>query len=330
MKRIACLLSLCGTLALAVGPSAEEESSRSGGRVTVLFDGLGSPLSAATMPYGGAAMGGGVGETFSMPVIGFKGEGCGMLATFGGVGTVGQLLPSHPLVYTADVQIVGVEMDRIQLAVDWKRFVRSSGATRPSAGDHLEITIKEGERVVVDVLDRPAFLNPKCAGRNFMLEMTPSIDEEPAFAERQIAYDLWLVHEAPQAKRATSVWKATGKQGEKLHLRFPDEVLRNAGEVGAEDQSPLKLKVDGDILGRLRPDGGLDVGVELTQSIGTDHGSRSQSEGVKRFRVQPGETVRLDIPLIGAPAGRDAQGEQRTVPLQGHKLGLILTATPVR
>lgn len=327
MKRIMWLLGLCGILGLAAGlPATETTGESEGARVTVLFNGLGSTLSAATMPYGGVAIGGGAGESVSM-LIGYSAEKCGMRASFSE--NVESLLRSHPLVYAANVKVVAAEMDRIQLTVDWKRFVRSSGATHPFAGDHLEITLKEGERVVVDVLDRPTFLNPQCAGRNFMLEMTASIDEAPAFAERQIAYDLWLVHDAPQAKRVTSAWKATGKQGEKLHLQFPDEVLRNAGEVGAEDQSPLKLKVEGNIRGRLRPDGSLDVAVELTQSIGTTHASRYQREGVKRIRVQPSETVRLDIPLE-APAGRDAQGEQATERLRGHKLGLVLTATPVR
>jgi hypothetical protein len=57
---------------------------------------------------------------------------------------------------------------------------------------------------------RPDWL---CA-RNFAIELTAGLAEDPALARRQIAYDLWLVHEAPGGQRQSRHLELTANQGE--------------------------------------------------------------------------------------------------------------------
>jgi hypothetical protein len=313
---------LTGLLCLVVGLSAEETAGGLDDEwVLVTIEGLGTPLSGPTLAIGSSASAlvpGGQSFRFLLGYLGDKDESCGIVApAFGG--NVDQYLQNNPLVYTADVKVLEAEMDRIKLAVDWKRHTKTPDASpRPLAGDRFEVTLKEGQRMVLDVIDRPNFLNPQC--RNFMLQMTPSILEQAPFVERQITYELWFVHEAPDGKRVTSSWKATGRQGEKLHLQFPDEVLGKA----AGDAADLRLRIEGDVRGRMRQGGGIDVGVDLSETILTTRKSQSRHQGVKRVHVQPGETIRIDIPESDQRAGQLGSPY-----LRGHKLGLVLTATPV-
>ena len=332
MRRTACLVGLSCTLCLIAGASDQGRAGRlEGEKVSVMFGIVGTPPSAATFRFGGVGSGGlTVGASARVPLFGVDGEKCGMLATFGE--SAEQLLRSHPLVYAVDVKVVDAVLDEIHLAVDWRRYTRPSGARRPAVGDHLDVTLKEGQRMVLDVIDRPAFLPSQCAGRNFMLEMTPSVEEDPAFADRQIAYDLWLVHEQPNGQRTTFAWKASGKQGQELTFQFPDRVLGAPGQASGDSGPHLRLGIKGEVRGRLRQDGRLDLGVDLTQQLALADGTSATygNEEVKRIRIQPGETIRIDIPLPQPPADHDGQTGGYQQCLQGHTLGLILTATPLQ
>ena len=335
MRRVACVWSLLNALCLVSSVSGQEKVGRlEGEKVEVDFHILATRPSAGMGQLGGLDVRGlAVGEKLDAWQIGAGAvgpKGCGGVASM--TMSPEQMLRSYPLVYAMGVKVVDAELNEIHLAVDWKRYTRPSGARRPAAGDHLDVTLKEGERTVLDVIDRPEFLSGPCATRNVTLEMTPSILEDPALADRQIAYDFWLTHEQPNAKRETSAWKATGKQGQELTFQFPDTLLSGAGQASGDAGPHLRLSINGKIRGRLRRDGSLDLAVDVDQSLSRADRSAATSghEGTKRIRIQPGETIRIDIPLPQPPADHDGQTSGYQQCLQGHTLGLILTATPLQ
>jgi hypothetical protein len=333
MRRVACVWTLFNALCVVSSVSGQEKAGRlEGEKVSVDFQLLGTQTSGGMRYFAGLGVQG-VDEKLGSWRIGAGAagpKGCGGVASM--AENPEQMLRSYPLVYAVDVKVIDAKLDEIHLVVDWKRYTRPSGARRPAAGDHLDVTLKEGERTVLDVIDRPEFLSGPCAARNSMLEMTPSILEDPALANRQIAYDLWLVDEQPNAKRATSAWKATGKQGQELTFQFPDRLLSPPGQAPGDAGPHLRASINGKIRGRLHQDGSLDLAVDVDQSLSRADRTAGTSghEGTKRIRIQPGETIRIDIPLPQPPADRSGQTSGYQQCLQGHTLGLILTATPLQ
>src|SRR5207245_5760643 len=77
--------------------------------------------------------------------------------------------------------------------------------------DEGEATLSEGGRMLLDFV--PVLEASSGCYRNVALELSASIPEDPAFKDRRIGYDLWLVSE-DHGKRLTRRLQLIGKQGE--------------------------------------------------------------------------------------------------------------------
>src|SRR6266496_6859642 len=77
------------------------------------------------------------------------------------------------------------------------------------------------------------------------------VAEDPALAERRIAYDLWLVDEGPGGPSTTRRSRMTAKHGEKRDFDF--EPLRWSIPEGNGDVGPAgaKAHVSGHVRGRM-------------------------------------------------------------------------------
>jgi hypothetical protein len=233
------------------------------------------------------------------------------------------------LVWTVAAEVRRIETDRIALDVTWQRLKRGESGTPLGGGPTLEsITLREDERVLLDFADgtRPDSL---CA-RNFAIELTAGLAEDPALTRRQIAYDVWLVHEAPGGQRKSRHLELTANQGEESAFQFPYQRLPAAAAPNGHGERELQVDVKGTLRGRVRPDGTIDLSLRTNRSlwyVSPDGSGESVGDGGdKILSVHPQETIRVELP----GATRNTQQPDRYArDLSGHSFALVLQARPL-
>jgi hypothetical protein len=322
---------LAGLLLLtADAPKAAEdvlshEKARVGLRV------LGTWPAAATNPIGETSADLSEGEPYTM-TIGTTTSGpatCGSNVMF----SFGSLRASDYLhVWEAHFELRQATLESIQLVVDWKRLVAGpDGGTRAAAGDHREITLREGERHLLDFVEASRCL------KSVALELSASIGEETALANRRIGYDMWLISEK-DGQRTTRRWQVSGKQGEKVDFDFGPVRTRLDGVHLTNGESDVfETTVNGHVRGRLKDDG-LEVALMANRGTGpSDRHWVAGGYGEKLVRVASGETIQLDLPapqeiprppVANTPEGQ-AHGNEILRSLARQRVSLILTATPM-
>jgi hypothetical protein len=219
-----------------------------------------------------------------------------------------------------------VEMDNIKVAFAWKR--RSAGGTgsSPDASDQGEATLSEGGRVLLDFV--PVLEASSGCYRNVALELAASIPEDPAFQDRRIGYDLWLVSE-DHGRRLTRRLQLIGKQGESV--AFDYGMFRSKLPVAPNPDKGsdlMETTVSGSIRSRIQPDGSIEVLLAAHREVRPGHHHWATSaNGSKRVRTLAGETLRLELP---PPKVIDRVDEPATFSfLAEQHVALILTPTVV-
>jgi hypothetical protein len=329
-RTLSCLLVLLATVVVAqddVRPPGKEKA-----HVTVSV--LRTAPGGATQPT--MAMGPldlAVGEripptVFAAGAAGVDSQGCEARMTMEPPEAV---LGRFSLVWTVTAEVRSIETDRIVLDVTWQRLKRGENGPPPLAGvpTRESITLREGERVLLDFADgaRPDWL---CA-RNFAIELTAGLAEDPALARRQIAYDVWLVHEAPGGQRQSRHLELTANQGEESAFQFPHQRLPAAvAAKGSGAEEGLQVDVKGTLRGRVRPDGAIDLSLRTNRSLWyvspDGSGEHVGDGGEKILSVHAQETIRVDLP----GATRNTQQPDRYArDLSGHSFALVLQARPL-
>jgi hypothetical protein len=219
-----------------------------------------------------------------------------------------------------------VAMDHIKVAFAWKR--RSGGGTgsSPDASDQGEATLSEGGHVLLDFV--PVLEASAGCYRNVALELAASIPEDPAFKDRRIAYDLWLVSE-DGGKRLTRRLQLIGKQGESI--AFDYGMFRSKLPVvpRPDKRSDLmETTVSGSIRSRIQPDGSIEVLLAAHREVRPSEGNwATAAHGQKRVHATPGETLRLELPPPAPLASINEPDTFRAIAEQ--RVALILTPTLV-
>jgi len=197
-----------------------------------------------------------------------------------------------------------------------------------AAGEESQVTLGEGDRVLLDFLPTPS----STCMRNAALELTARVKEDPALTARQIAYDLWLVHET-NGQKTTERAQFTARHGEKASFAFPAQRLAVASSRSAH-ASGLRVTVSGYLRGRIRPDGTIQLALGTSRGLSylqagapEEEGDQATESGEKAVNLEPGEAIRVDLP--GAPRGVDQVQHQMAAGLAGHSFALILTAKSV-
>jgi len=218
------------------------------------------------------------------------------------------------------------EMDNIKVAFAWKRRSAPGTGSSPEASDQGEATLSEGGRVLLDFV--PVLEASAGCYRNVALELAASIPEDPAFKDRRIGYDLWLVSE-DHGKRLTRRLQLIGKQGESVAFDYGMFRTRLAVLPRAERESDLmETTVSGSIRSRIQPDGSIELLLAAQREARPSEGHwATAAHGQKRVRATPGETLRLELPPPPPFAGVDDPDMFKA--LAAQHVALILTPTLV-
>jgi hypothetical protein len=216
------------------------------------------------------------------------------------------------------------EMDDIKVAFAWKRRSAGGSGSSSEASDQGEATLSEDGRVLLDFV--PVLEASAGCYRNVALELAASIPEDPAFKDRRVGYDLWLVSE-DHGNRLTRRLQLIGKQGE--NVAFDYGMFRSKLPIvpRAEKGSDLmETTVSGSIRSRIQPDGSIEVLLAAHREARPSHRHWATSaHGQKQVRALPGETLRLELPPPAPLAGVDEPETFRAIAQQ--RVALILTPT---
>jgi hypothetical protein len=232
----------------------------------------------------------------------------------------GGLLPS----WQVEGKVRRAEMDNIKVAFAWKRRSEPGNGSSTDTSDQGEATLSEGGRVLLDFV--PVLEASSGCIRNVALELSASIPEDPAFKDRRIGYDLWLVSE-DHGKRLTRRLQLIGKQGESLSFEYG--MFRSRVPVAPRPDNGsdlMETTVSGSIQSRVQPDGSIEVLLAAHREARPSDGRwATQAHGSKRVRALAGETLRLELP---PPNPIDRVDEPATFGfLAEQHVALVLTPT---
>jgi hypothetical protein len=242
--------------------------------------------------------------------------------------TMGPSMAPHgpfPL-WQVDATVRRAEMDEIVVAYTWKRRSASTGTV---VGGKGEATLTEKGRALLDYV--PTWDRSSGCLRNVALELSASIPEDPAFEDRRIAYDLWLVRENQQGSQTRRL-QLIGKQGEsvafdygmfrsKLHgVPLPERPIPTSGV--------MEMTVEGSVRSRIQADGSIELLLVAHRTARPSDGRwATAAHGEKRVRAAAGETLRLELP---PPANFEGADEPETFKaIAEERVALVLTLTLV-
>ena len=230
-------------------------------------------------------------------------------------------------VWEVTVQLVSAEIDQVQLQVDWKRYSTDPEGRRVQvAGDVRTPSIAEQ---TPHLLDFVAEEDDACRLANVRLEVEAMMAEAAAFVGRGIDYDLWLVHESADGQRDTRRRIVQGQHGQRTTFWFPTLAWQRPGS-----DCTLSLTVRGELRGRLKPDGSVDLTVSPTTvlRLSDTSGAAETGRGIgsrSLLSLTPGEVVEVQMPL---GFGRATIGQCAPVEFaeffSGHSTSILVSAAP--
>jgi hypothetical protein len=323
MRRIASLVFLALTFTVPrAGDGAGEPGNLLGERVAVTL------LQWSTEPGGSKTQTGSAGEELE---VGGRGQ---LYATAGedlcsrSIGTSPPELGAESAhVWSVGVRVLAATTQRIELEVDWARRDRTPAGDSERGGRRV-ITLREGEAHMLDFLEAaPSGEGQRPCVINALYEIQADIVEDPALAQTRLRYDVWFVHETPDGRATAHRREATAGQGESVTLEFPE--LRWPVRTVLADGSRAEVvgELSAGMLGRLRPDGSVDVSFSAGRWLGVAREGQPRRGGVgdggrRLVNVQAGETIELVLP---APGGSHLeyreQGQVRSGVIPGEGAG---------
>jgi hypothetical protein len=186
-------------------------------------------------------------------------------------------------------RLVSTAVDRVTFDLDWRR-VEAGSAPREAPGDRRTITLRQGQRKVLDFFRCPE----ESSISNLEIDVTARPLENEPNASVPLDYDLWLVHEGADGVKTTRRAKVAGRQSEATQFRFDPVALPL--ERGAAD-GPGKLLVGGTVTARTGQDGSLQVALLAFRALwGPNGGGTGGGSGIKPLTMAPGESVEIELP----------------------------------
>lgn len=218
-------------------------------------------------------------------------------------------------VYRFEVRTLEVMTDRIKFDLTWQR------TSRITPGEVLrrtqQLTLREGESRPVDLLHGKEGTN--CV--SVVLQVTADIAAAAAPRANALEWDLWL---GETTQTDTAHRTLTSVPGESASFQF-EPVSTTAMEASGKVDAVL-VHVYGQVRGRVRPDGSIDVALNTNRTVSFDLSgaprrtipkdlSPAGGSGQKNFILKPGEAVKIVLPPIGGRV------EFRTDPVTGKRTG---------
>jgi hypothetical protein len=309
-------------------------------RVHLQLGVLATGAGRATYP-GGARTGElAVGETQEWSLIPSRAEGPGCATSVSMPAVPDGLVPDGAAhVWATRLTVRAATLERIEVDVDWRRYVRTGSAEDPQvvAGDRRSLELREGQRHLLDFVEMPSKPGWESC-YSLALELKAGVAEDPALVDRRITYDLWLVDEGPGGSSTTHRTLMTAKHGESREFDF-QELRRPLPSSAPSEGGPSSADthVEGHLRGRITTDGFLELALVASRSDSPGHRPWGVSgSGEKRVKVAAGETIRLELPSPKETPARpgvsaaDLEADRQVLTtLRDHKVSLVLTARPV-
>lgn len=238
--------------------------------------------------------------------------------------------PQGPFpLWQVEATVRRARMDDIVVAYAWKRQSQTGEGSTTTTEGRGEANLFENGHVLLDYVS----VQDAAAGcfRNFALELAASIPEDPAFADRRIAYDLWLVRENG-GKSLTRRLQLIGKQGQ--DVSFDYGVFRTQLHGVPVPKRPIptsdvmEVTVSGSVRSRIQADGSIELFLIAHRTARPADGRwATAAHGDKRVQVTPGETLRLELP---PPTNFEGANEPETFQaIAEQRVSLVLTPTLV-
>jgi hypothetical protein len=172
----------------------------------------------------------------------------------------------------------------------------------------------EGEERVLDLVRQAAPAQARCDTQTVTLRYRPDGPEE--LSDAAIGYDIWLVQELPSGERRTRHLQTAARQADVVRFAFPPVGVDAPRLTDPPGPTILDVSVNGQIRGRVRRDGRVDLAVDAGRLVmPRNRGLGTGNSGRTRLTVAAGETVELQPPpLFGNTDGSfaDALRNART------------------
>jgi hypothetical protein len=215
----------------------------------------------------------------------------------------------HPLVvWRIEARLASFDGARATIEVRWRREVRGPGVEPAGAFEQTFMwRAEEGSSRVLDLVREAPARTPFCDTKT--LDMRYVLSGPAELAQAGIGYDVWLLQPGTSGDRHVRHLRTSGEQGSTAPFAFPTLTLQGPPPMAGARPTSMSVRVEGRVMGRLRPDGRIDLAVDAGRIVGRDGTSLSSgSFGRTRLIVSPGETVELQPPPL--PGSGDGAYEQ--------------------
>jgi hypothetical protein len=202
------------------------------------------------------------------------------------------------VVWRIEARLASFDGAAAEIEVRWRRAVHGAGVE--PAGDFAQTftwRAEEGASRVLDLVREVPARTRFCDTRTLDMRYVLSGPEE--LAQAGIGYDVWLLQPGAPGARHVRHLRTWGEQGSTASFAFPTLRLQGPPSPPAATSVPMSMRVEGRVMGRLRPDGRIDLAVDAGRIVGRDGTSLGRgSFGRTRLIVSPGETVELQPPPL--------------------------------
>jgi hypothetical protein len=211
------------------------------------------------------------------------------------------------------------------IEVRWRRDVEEGANLQPGEDHDGAFTWRaaEGDSRVLDLVRQTPAARPGCDSQAISLEYKAIGPDE--LREASIAYDLWLVQRLPSGDAHTRRLQAAGRQDDAVRFAFPAVAIDAPGVGPRPGGTTLDVSVQGQVRGRVRRDGRLDIAVDagrlvMARGLGPGLGA----SGRTHLTVAPGETVELEPPPMSVTAS--STGSQYAAALEDARTAIRVRA----
>jgi hypothetical protein len=240
---------------------------------------------------------------------------CSAGASEVGARALDDLITQHLHVWKVTSRAVGVTERGFSFDVEWVRYASATG-TRPVTSGRATLVLAEGQRHVLDLVHASG-ASPQCDAGSVVLDAEARIQEDPAFADRAIQYDLWLVHTDPSGERRTSHVVQTGLHGVQLPFAFSPVRLPVLPSASTQPAFDAVVRINGHLRGRVRRDGAIVVELMTGRRAAIERRSANRvalvpegGEGRKLIQLAQGETLEIELPALTGGATTIVDGSR--------------------
>ncbi len=232
-------------------------------------------------------------------------------------------LAARQSVYTwqIDATVVAVSATGTTLNLQWTRSRRDETGQHEEMGEASRLVLTPSDFRLVDYVRAPSDSSSACSSLALTIQVEPRLATGDT-GTPPLTFDLWLAYNGKTGQRSVRE-RAAAKSGESVPLTFRPLKWSPAGVPVPSDYAGLALGVDigGSVRATLRPDGLIDVSVDVTRGFEWGHW-KSRGGGHQDLRCAVGEAVEIILP--DPPAG------EATTPLPAGFKGSTAEGVSVR